>query len=1428
MKSLPPRSTDQRREELLSCFEARLFRPAVAEFAKRIAEITQKHDVTIIMARKAACFVECLRTVGLSAFQGIVVSDRVLDWDTRWLRGKRIAVIDDCVISGSTLYRIKRQLVQLDCKVSIHALAVDKEWFRKDLFKIERPYLRLKSEPLSGLCADVVDAIASLPMPYASDFPLFNGITVSFAEFRSMCAMPDYRYVETTSRHQSDHQARSFSVRMQPSAMKRLEADIGWTLPPGALAKLRITGVQSQEGFVLSVLPIVSLPPLTVEEVDALLRECLERFPQERAIIETALPPHDAGTFVRQAAAKAKLRLVTYWIGARVANAFERDVSTLLGKPLFPQIASRQNLAYLVPPHAVAATQHIADSIGAFWRNPGIPAEPHHGREHDNSAPWIYGDVRKSLDAHSLFGHLMQPFLNLYHKKELPTRELVLKRGAEILDPPAKETSGQKEFTGLLSELREYQKASNRLNEGFSFAEVVSWLDPVAPRIGSAHDIASRFLDEVVDRGYIVPITYCGRVKGGQELVYRAYRHGEDILFNQSTKAALSQMLEHLLKGRNLDGMASIRLTKSLALFLRAGLNVGILEEDRPPFARDCDQTLALRFWEHGVVPTVNADDEIAATPGKSLLNVLVSEGYLRTEGDVFKFRQRLNGGLRKVQEKRSAIFGRLLQKVTTATKTKGSLAFTNWELALAATCYTPQDTAMAMAAEIEVVRHRTAEEARSELYRIATTTPLHGMELNAEKLSNAADQLRSKALGIVTPLHSGIWKWRHLRNRRPDEIYDRMAKIFAEDLERDTWETYWPETHAQEADALSLRLPGVLDVTARWLLRFATQWTMLELLHRYAALEASEPGRAVRTLAELKPDESEQRQLPFGWEGNDEPPSPSIAVHEQRLIRCVLEAHGFGVAYAKINGEESHRLNQHLQHWLDLLKKPGVQLDDLRTKIKNRLQDMLEGPAEDVLKRVRIECTNLGHDEPLFSMPHILMFRCANRGKLAAWRSLAERLWREYQVDLTMGNVSLDDRPVILPDFDDSYGIGLAVGCTSSPVHLAAFIQLAAKRTKLVEESQILLFTSLPDEIAPFKRKFSSEFGASAFADYLRLFNSPRFPVRLPPSPGTFALVDFANRADPKFAESLGLALQTSSEVNPLDHPMLPLPRRFGVGTIQHQPATAVEITKAPRVDVAILTIVPTELQAVLAGLRRHGSAERKLVEPANRDYYLGTLPALTGSHRVVVGRSWRKGQESASAAFHAIDQAFHPRTIVLLGISGAVKPKQNLGDVAIGTEFLRYDFGEIVGAELLRRPEPWPDLEGWQHPLIERFENEYTDPAKLQGNTGEFTVRLGPIATGNWVVKSKEAEIREYLRRTAANTLVLEMEAAGFLSAYQESQRRTNEHPEGFFIVRGISDHADIQKDDAAQRICSENAFTCLEKILSMYCYENGRFRI
>jgi len=94
---------------------------------------SQNPDVIVLMARKAICLFELFGYLDIPKPKGEIVSDRILDLEPEYFIGKKIIIVDDTLIVGSTLKSIQDKLVSYDVEFQIVVFSVDIENWQKDL-----------------------------------------------------------------------------------------------------------------------------------------------------------------------------------------------------------------------------------------------------------------------------------------------------------------------------------------------------------------------------------------------------------------------------------------------------------------------------------------------------------------------------------------------------------------------------------------------------------------------------------------------------------------------------------------------------------------------------------------------------------------------------------------------------------------------------------------------------------------------------------------------------------------------------------------------------------------------------------------------------------------------------------------------------------------------------------------------------------------------------------------------------------------------------------------------------------------------------------------------------------------------------------------------------------------------------------------------
>lgn len=232
-------------------------------------------------------------------------------------------------------------------------------------------------------------------------------------------------------------------------------------------------------------------------------------------------------------------------------------------------------------------------------------------------------------------------------------------------------------------------------------------------------------------------------------------------------------------------------------------------------------------------------------------------------------------------------------------------------------------------------------------------------------------------------------------------------------------------------------------------------------------------------------------------------------------------------------------------------------------------------------------------------------------------------------------------------------------------------------------------------------------------------------------------------------------------------------------------EPATAA----AEDVDVAILTVLPEEYQAVcdqFAALRPpHGGAANIYA------WQIGKVacPRLGGAYTVSVGMMGRAGTPlSALAAVDAV-QRWKPRYIFFVGIAGGLTGLSK-GDVVIADVIYGYEYGKIEQVFAPRNNWTYKtDLGLLTGANAYALQPRWRDRVKVQPPAATTAkVTAGEVASGDKVIDDPtNAFFAEVLKRWP-KVKAVEMEGAGVGAAIEQAQALGV--PVGFMMIRGISD--------------------------------------
>jgi nucleoside phosphorylase/ankyrin repeat protein len=239
--------------------------------------------------------------------------------------------------------------------------------------------------------------------------------------------------------------------------------------------------------------------------------------------------------------------------------------------------------------------------------------------------------------------------------------------------------------------------------------------------------------------------------------------------------------------------------------------------------------------------------------------------------------------------------------------------------------------------------------------------------------------------------------------------------------------------------------------------------------------------------------------------------------------------------------------------------------------------------------------------------------------------------------------------------------------------------------------------------------------------------------------------------------------------------------------------------------VDFIVITPMPEERDAVLdqlPGYEKVAASHEDI-----RVYYRAEIPLTvkhgTACYRVVVVPLTSMGHTQAATSTNDAIRRWQPRNVLLVGIAGGIaKAGVNLGDVLIADQVADYERQKVKDG--IGEPR-WQVYPVDQRLLIEA--QNFTDRnwpdclSALRPTSGRPKVHFGPICTGNkvWADESLAAQYRDVWSKLVG----VEMEAGGVANAALQSGKNP-----GFFMIRGVSDLADKDKDANSTRVWREYA--------------------
>jgi len=1305
-----------RRDFFLDQFDSS-FRTHIVEFSKRLTELSHKYDVLIFLARKAACLADCLDELELSNFHCVVTSSRILDMNLDWLKSKKVAIIDDALISGTTINEALRKLSKFGIdKVDVYVLSVDEKWWTKELVNPMPSYFKLNSEQTSLICANIVNAISVVPRPYTIDYPLFKNIRIRERDFQDISNSSDWVVYESTSSHQAKHNIINLTIVPSEPTLLSFFDEIGLSINNSHLFKLRFYALKIKDIYWCQVLPIVILPPLTENELQKLfLRIC--QFSKDNTIVHWF--EHNSN----EDSLKGKLRLVQYYLGSKLSQNWYNDiVSKIDSKIIFEQ--DFKNINFLFPP----PISDLIKTISANERISFLDLDIQFSYQPEVVIPQSDED---DFDEYVALHKLSRPFLDLYRDKELKARQLVKDLGQKVFDDG------------------EYKSTINRLNQGYSIIDLKNFLSGISSKI-DPDKLVSYFLDLYIDKGAVVPITY---IKNG--LIYRAFRHGEDVEFSENEIRLCVSMLERFSKEYGESTIPHTIVEKLLVLFIRIGIEKDFLSVSTNPISDY--NTIGIRYYLHGAIVGPFDNSLYKTNINNSLTHVLEEAGYLHRESfsSPYTLTESPKSGVDIKGLNSANQLGLVMGKLLNHKNPKIS----SDELILLSTCPYVIDVVGALAAEVHIFQGFFQYQKQ-----------IFFQEYSKNSQAGFAKIRKQKSF---TALNSGTWKFDNFKLGTAWKAIEKASGVFDNELYSEVWKGFWPSTGKETSlESTNPGLVQLIEKLAEWLYttRFYLNIIETSFSRDFQEFEQSNSNKELKDILQKT-----KSYLPRCYVSLSRVYDATVSRYRSgELKRDVL--YEFSVDQVNKNFQIGRQLLSEVDALASNFGKVektayydhAVVIDFKNFNIpKREVLDIFNG----VINQLKIEAKKTDQTY-LFEIP--VQYSAIKTGIWICSKGKNSRKWLlRLSAKLVEGLDSYSTLKFTFFFHLDTFRIIKKV--TSNQYYAPLFWDVAKEllksKFKTQQGHELIYFTSSE------ANKPSIEEGIEVELTGFTEFNpsSKKTMTINKPYNITFKSNHF-----------------TKSKISPIKNLM-----DIGIITIVAEELAAVT-------DYFKDNSTYSEKRGSQTGRTYYFG---KLVDKNGKELNVSVTQAI------------EQGNRSVISAYNALSEEFNPSIIVLLGIAGSIHKDLNICDVAICESTYYYDKRAETENGTQHRLDPFKINAWTKEFIRRyHYENKSEEPSfgsSENSPNSTFASYFGPIGTGEAVIKYKEAEEREWLTSVNDKTLAVETEAGGVAQQFYEDELNYSRRAKGIMVIRGISDKADVEKKNEWRLAASKNAMKVLIEI-------------
>lgn len=800
--------TQSLRASILRQFEPDIV-PSLIEFGKALSAIDA--ELFVFMARKSLCLYDVLLLLGVPPIEKPLISDRCLDMDLSAIDGRRVALIDDTVIVGTTLAKTKKYLgEEHQCDVSTHVFCLDRDWAATDLLTPDLVAVELPDSRVMTFCNSEVRALSLIPRPYIVDFPISTPLRIRNREesrvFSGLC----WTGYTVSTELQRYHGVGSISFFPGRKVVDDLLSELGqgWADVMN-IVKVRTFFRQVEDASWFKAVPIVTLKPLTIGALERGGRRLIDRLSLASGVDLSNLA-------ARCQRPEAWNRLVQYILSVVLGRHFLEDLARGVGTRVdltYDEVEAGRlfgpwHQSELRGIHEIRTEElrsTAADSITI--QTSALP---------DNVLRYGFEPLEKEVseereperpETENLVRYLADTFVRLFNERELPARREARRLGLKVLTAPKTEAPNR-----------------DRLEVGIPWVSIVQHFchQRSIEQSQGLTNLLSLALDICNDIGSSVPIT-CIR----DEIVFRAYRHGEDARFTDSELELAFQAVSGMLDGSRREGLPHLALEKLLVLLLKVGTAKGFLE---PVYGlTGTDGTARIAFDLMGAVPILRRGPSYQADRDIWLSRHLLGRGVLQLAATGYKLGEAVTGNhvtsdAPDLAYELGNILGLLFSSEQGNREAAVVPPLDGNGLVLISSLHPPRHAAAALAAELGISRRWYLDDGRAlfgDLDWDSQIEVLEGLRLFLQsKATTAIHQSRLKIVNFYRGRHLALISEcaRYLREVRSAELLARR------------WEGYWRSMEEVDLQAERREFLPLFDEAASVLWELALYLTAIEI----------------------------------------------------------------------------------------------------------------------------------------------------------------------------------------------------------------------------------------------------------------------------------------------------------------------------------------------------------------------------------------------------------------------------------------------------------------------------------------------------------------------------------------------------------------------------------------------------------------------